>query len=569
MSKQIFVAAIMALLLARTASAQDAQRLAPKVPPANPPAQLRPPAATTQPQGSQLVVEHLQGLVFLDSPEKVHESSDVRGIDVSGASLLSSPKFTAGVSGYLGKPLTLAKLNEICQFVVAYCRGIDRPVVDAIVPQQDVTTGTVQIVVLQGHIGKIIAEGNKFFPSKMLISAVRAKSGDEISQNQLLNDVDWLNRNPFRRTDVVLQRGSEFGQTDVVLDTEDHFPLRLYTGYENTGTVATGEDRWMAGLNWGEAFGLDDQFNYQYTMGDNTERFQAHSASYVAPLPWRDVLTIFGNWSTSDVQTDPNIFQTGQSWQISARYEIPLPRMCGITQSIQFGGDFKRSNTNADFGGFSVYSSYVNVVQFMLGYNAAETDSRGSGDLSLAGYFSPGYIGSQDDRADYDNARVGADPQYAYGLLTTDRTTNLPANFSWLVRFQGQLATGPLLGSEQLGVGGIDSVRGYFEREGNGDDGLILSNELHTPPMSFLKIAGRKDQLYFLAFLDYGVAYMRDAQPGQFSQENFLGAGPGVSYHLGPWLSVDYAYGWRLANGDPTVHASGRNHLRILASFTY
>lgn len=62
---------------------------------------------------------------------------------------------------------------------------------------------------------------------------------------------------------------------------------------------------------------------------------------------------------------------------------------------------------------------------------------------------------------------------------------------------------------------------------------------------------------------------MRDAQPGQFSQENFLGPGPGVSYRLGPWLSVDYAYGWRLADGDPTVHATGRNHLRIPASFTY
>ncbi len=569
MSRQIFVAAVVILSLTRIASAQEAQRLAPKVPPANPPAKLQPPAPTTQPQGNQLIVAHLRGIVFVDSPEKVRESSDARGIDVSQAPLLHSPKFVAEVSAYLGKPLTLSKLNEICQLVVVYCRGIDRPVVDAIVPQQDVTAGTVQIVVLQGHIGKILAEGNHFFPSKMLTSAIRAKSGDEISQNQLLDDVDWLNRNPFRRTDLILQRGAEFGQTDVVLDTEDHFPLRLYAGYENTGTVSTGQDRWMAGLNWSNAFGLDDQLNYQYTMGDNIEGFQAHSFSYVAPLPWRDILTIFGNWSSSNVQTDPNVFQTGQSWQVSARYEIPLARMGDLAQSIVLGGDFKRFNTNADFGGFSVFSSYVNIVQFMLGYNANEIDSRGSSDASLQGYFSPGYIGSQDDRSDYDNARVGADPQYAYGLLSADRTTNLSANFSWVTRFQGQLATGPLLGSEQLGVGGIDSVRGYLEREGNGDDGLILSNELHTPSLSFLKIAGRKDQLYFLAFLDYGLAYTRDAQPGQPSQENFLGAGPGVSYHLGPWLSIDYAYGWRLANGDPTVHATGRNHLRILASFTY
>jgi hemolysin activation/secretion protein len=281
------------------------------------------------------------------------------------------------------------------------------------------------------------------------------------------------------------------------------------------------------------------------------------------------VLTVFGNWSASDVQTDPNILQNGQSWQLSARYEIPLAKVCNISQSVLLGGDFKRSNTNADFGGTSVYSSYVDVVQFMVGYNASSVDSRGSGDLSLEGYVSPGDIGAQDNRADYQNARVGADSQYIYGRVTADRTTNLPADFSWVTRAQAQLASSALLGSEQLGVGGMDSVRGYLEREGNGDDGILFSNELHTPPLSFFKIAGRKDQLYFLGFIDYGIAWTRDAQAGQPSQENFLGVGPGISYHLGPWLSVDYGYGWRLAAGDPSVHASGRNHLRILASFTF
>jgi len=569
MSKRIFIAGIVGLLLAPMAWGQDAERLAPKVPPSNPPAKIQPPAPTSQPQGNQVIVPQLQGLVFIDSPDKVRQTSTAHGVDVSQIALLNSPSFTAAASAYLGKPLTLSKLNEICQFVVVYCRGIDRPVVDAIVPQQDVTTGTVQILVLQGHVGKVRAEGNRFFPSKMLTSEVRAKAGDEISQSHLLNDVDWLNRNPFRRSDLVLERGAEFGQTDVVLETEDHFPIRVYGGYENTGTVATGEDRWLTGINWGEAFGLDDQLNYQYTMGGNMERFQAHSGSYVAPLPWHDVLTVFGNWSASDVQTDPNILQNGQSWQLSARYEIPLAKVCNISQSVLLGGDFKRSNTNADFGGTSVYSSYVDVVQFMVGYNASSVDSRGSGDLSLEGYVSPGDIGAQDNRADYQNARVGADSQYIYGRVTADRTTNLPADFSWVTRAQAQLASSALLGSEQLGVGGMDSVRGYLEREGNGDDGILFSNELHTPPLSFFKIAGRKDQLYFLGFIDYGIAWTRDAQAGQPSQENFLGVGPGISYHLGPWLSVDYGYGWRLAAGDPSVHASGRNHLRILASFTF
>jgi hemolysin activation/secretion protein len=570
MHKSLVVASVALLIVGSMARAQDAQRLAPKLPPANAPATVEsaPPAVAGM-SGEQTVVQNLQGVVFVQKQTDLQASSSARGVQTALAPLVNSPRFVAQISPYLNHPLTLSKLNEICRLAVVCCRSVDRPVVDAIVPQQDVTTGAVQILILQGHIGDIRAEGNRHFPSKLFTSAVRAKTGDEISQSRLLDDLDWLNENPFHKTDLVLQPGAELGQTEVVLQTQDQFPLRLYAGYENTGTRSTGGDRYLAGLNTGNTLGFDDQLNYQFTTGDNFSQFSAHSGSYTLPLPWHHNLTLFGNWSNSKVQTDSNIAQNGEAWQLSGRYEIPLPRRGDVTSSLVFGGDFKRTNTNADFGGNSVFASEVDVVQFMAGYNLTLTSLHGVTNASLEGYYSPGHIGGQDDRAAYESARTGADSQYEYARLTLDHTCDLPLNMAWVSRFQGQLASGVLLGSEQLGVGGIDSVRGYYEREGNGDSGVIFSNEIHSPSASFFSVAGRKDQLYLLTFLDYGVAWMRDAQGGQPGQENFLGAGPGISYHLGPWLSVDYGYGWRIAEGDPSVHATGRNHLRVMLSFTY
>ncbi len=560
--------AILVMGLGSAAWGQDAERLAPKVPAPGGPAQFQAPGPATKPGGNAVVVDDLRGMVFVDSQWALKESSEVKGIDVSGAKLLDNPKFVAQVSPFLGKPLTMDGLNEICRLVVLYCRGEDRPVVDAIVPEQDVTRGTVQILLLEGRVGKVVSEGNRFFPSRLFVDAIRSKPGDEIVQSSLMDDVDWLNRDPFHHTDLLLQSGAEVGQTDVVLQSEDHFPVRVYAGYENTGPISTGGDRWLTGFNTGNTLGLDDQLNYQFTANSDIQRFIAHSASYVLPLPWRNILTIFGNWSSTRVMTDPEIFQTGQAWQVSGRYEIPLPRAGNFQSSIILGGDFKRTNTNADFGGDSVFASNVDVVQFMAGYDLSEADSCGSGDASIQGFFSPGFIGGQDDDASYEQARAGADPQYGYGLVSADRTTNLPAGFSWLSRFQGQYASGPLQGSEQLGIGGIDSVRGYFDREGNGDDGIIFSNQLQYP-VNLPKVAGVTNQVMFLAFVDYGVAWLRDAQIGEQSQENFLGVGPGISYRLGSWISIDYDYGWRLARGDPDVHATGRNHLRVVVSFTY
>ena len=562
-------AAILSVILGLTAlgRAQDEQRVAPKTPPANPPAQIVTGAATSRPSENLELLHELRGIVFVDAPNKIAAASSVRGISTAQAPLVNSASFRAVFKPYLGHPLTSDTLNEICAKVVSYCRKIDRPVVDAIVPQQDITNGTVQILVLEGRVGQVRAEDNRFFPDKLILGAVRARAAQEISQNQILEDVDWLNRNPFHQTDVIFERGQELGQTDLVLHTQDHFPVRPYIGYENTGTESTGEDRYFTGINWGNAFGLDQQLNYQFTMNPDVQRFWAHSGSYIIPLPWRNQLTILGNYSSSNVQTFPGLFQTGQSWQLGGRYEIPLPRLGGLSESIVLGGDFKRTNTNADFGGSSVYSSFVDVVQFMGGYNVERVDRFGSTAASAQFFFSPGNIGGQDNAQDYQNARAGADPRYEYLNATLLRLTNLPESFSLATRFAGQVASAPLLPTEQLGLGGMDSVRGYLEQEADGDDGIIFSNELRTPSLSFFPKF--KDALFFYGFVDYGVAWTRDAQVGQQGQTNFLGVGPGASYHIGPWFSVNYDYGWRLAQGNPSVQSHGRHNLRVVASILY
>jgi hemolysin activation/secretion protein len=565
-----FAAAFSALLITSSfASAQDADRIAPKLPPANPPAQIESAPPAPGMAGDQIIVQNLQGLVFVQKQADLEPASSARGVQTALAPLVNSPKFAAQLAPYLNHSLTFSKLNDICRLAVIYCRSVDRPVVDAIVPQQDVTSGTVQILILQGHLAQVRAEGNRFFPDKIFTSAIGSQPGDELSQSRLLGDVDWLNENPFHKTDLVLQPGARFGDTDVVLQTQDEFPARLYAGYENSGVRSTGGNRYLAGLNTGNTLGLDDQLNYQITTSDNFSRFSADSGSYTLPLPWHNTLTLFGNWSNTRVQTDNNISQDGEAWQLSGRYQIPLPRCGQATSSVILGADFKRTNTNADFGGNRVFASDVDVVQFMAGYDLTLTEPHGVTNASLEGYLSPGHLGGQDDHAAYESARAGSDDQYEYARLTVDHTCDLPLRMAWVSRFVGQLSSGPLLGSEELGVGGIDSVRGYYEREGNGDNGVIFSNEIHSPSASIFSIAGHKDQLYLLGFLDYGVAWTRDAGANQPGQENFLGAGPGISYHLGPWLSVDYAYGWRIAEGDPAVHATGRNHLRVLLSFTY
>ncbi|QVL55217.1 MAG: hypothetical protein KFB95_07850 [Simkaniaceae bacterium] len=86
-----------------------------------------------------------------------------------------------------------------------------------------------------------------------------------------------MNRNPFRRTDIIYSQEDVAGATNIELYTVDRFPLRVYAGIDNTGNDLTGNNRLFAGLNWGNVFGTDQCFSYQYTTSSDFKRLQAHT----------------------------------------------------------------------------------------------------------------------------------------------------------------------------------------------------------------------------------------------------------------------------------------------------
>ncbi|MFN7375969.1 MAG: hypothetical protein ACK5VC_10340, partial [bacterium] len=77
---------------------------------------------------------------------------------------------------------------------------------------------------------------------------------------------------------------------------------------------------------------------------------------------------------------------------------------------------------------------------------------------------------------------------------------------------------------------------------------------------------GFKDALVFLAFLDVGVVNNRGRDT--VSNATLIGAGPGVRYNIGPYLTMQYSYGFAVSNHNVTT-GNGESHISIIASFTW
>jgi len=521
------------------------------------------------------LVDSLRGVVLVTRPGDVRADGwpGVQGIWHDFDDF--PPEVGAVLSAYLNQPVSLASLDAMLKDAIRAYRGGGRPVVDISLPEQDITSGVVQLVVVEGRLGRIRVEGVDAEAEEYLRGQIRMKKGDVLENDRILHDLNWLNKSPYRKVDLIYAPGFEFGETDIILRALESDPVFFYLGYEDSGTEQLGTDRMIFGANWGNAFGPDQSLSYQLTSDFEFDRVRGHSVVYTGPNRLQHYVTLLASYvdvnSTIPVQ-DTTIDIGGENYQFSGRYAVPLSwAPLGQTHEMQFGLDFKSSNNNLEFGGEEVFDTTTQIIQISAGYNVLVRDSFGLTKIEATGYYSPGGLTSSNEDDAFQQARNDASSQYLYGVIRAERQQALPEGFSLRLKGAVQGADGNLLASEQLGAGGYDSVRGYDQRVARGDNGITTTVELYTPATSIgkhMRWKNETDELRFLGFLDFANLSNVDRVEDEPSSFSMLSVGAGLRWRYSDWFRVRLDYGIPLdTSGLDGVDDSGRIHIGATANF--
>ena len=187
-------------------------------------------------------------------------------------------------------------------------------------------------------------------------------------------------------------------------------------------------------------------------------------------------------------------------------------------------------------------------------YSSSDRWGSQSASLSLGGNF----VG---ESADFAAAGYSTNAHATYGKATLafSREQKLPGNASALLRATGQAATGALISNEQFSVGGLNSVRGYFEGDQFGDAGWFTSAELRTPYWTSQVPFGAAAVPVWLRasiFIDYGERYLLEAPAGVDDRLALWGAGFGVSANVNNRVDLRITVGWPLLD---TPNRGGRD----------
>lgn len=487
---------------------------------------------------------------------------DSKGIDTSRLALLADPVFAGRISRLIGQPVTFDLLNEISREVVRFGRERGHPFLTVTIPPQNVSTGSIQFVVTEFTIGKLAVEGNRWFAAHTIRDGVRLAPGDVVDTVRLGDEIDQLNQNPFRQVSAVYRPGDRAGTTDLILQTQDRFPLHVYTALDNSGTTATGLYRWGLGIGWGNAFGLGDQASFQYqTSTDffdhNTTQegvslppaFRGYSGTYAAALHGGQSLEFIGAYQQQVPLLGASLGQQGTSEEISIRYRLPLPRLFGLKQSLALAYDFKSSNNNLSFGGSQVFNSTTQINEFPVIYTIGEADRWGDTSISNNLVLSPGGLSALNTNTTFEQNMPGARARYMYDRLDITRTTPLPRGLSAVTTASAQLNNRNLLASEQLCAGGIDTIPGYQFCTVSGSRGVVFRQELRFPafsPGELMGLGDGLDQLQLDAFFGYALVANHPPNAGQQRSQQLQSIGAGGRYAAGRFVSLELQYGFQL-----------------------
>jgi hemolysin activation/secretion protein len=573
-------ALILAAALPSVALAQAIERNLPPAPAAQP-QEILAPNSTPSSQDATPIGPALKGLLLLGPKDEVR-TAPVTDVVPGLVPRLDTPQALGLLRPYLGKPLSRKLIAEIEAAIAKYYRQAGYPFVSISTPPQMIGGGVLQVRVVEFRDGTVKVTGVKGKAAKEVRDAVRLQPGQPVKAPDLSADLDWLNRNPFHHVEAIFSPGDSFGRTDLDLQTTQTKPWQVYAGYANSGSSATGYDRYLLGGQAGGLLGAGSLVSYQFTASpdffdddgkvladtDHPE-YLSHGLRAAIPFaPRQEIEASFDHVeSNTAAASSAGPFAIRQDTdELSLGYRTSFSNFSVLPGDLSLGLEGRHETRTTFFTGVNVLETAEEVYQVYLGWSGVFTDARGRTSIDLTLHDSPGGLSPLNTGAGFNTFSDGrvTSAAYAYVNLQASRTTRLPKGWTLTDEIIAQYSGSPLPDTEELGVGGQDLVRGYTLDDGAYDTAIVSRNELRSPAFAVLPRAWRRpDQLSTFAFID-----------GASGSENLvhksarpISTGLGADYLLGSHLYLNLTGAYALE--DSLFTKAGNLMLETKATLTF
>jgi len=504
---------------------------------------------------------------------------DIDEFRVEGADSLPQIEVEAAVYPFLGPNRTSDDVEKARAAVEKAYHDKGLQTVGVSIPQQDAQRGFIVLKVAENRVGRLRVKGSRYFDlAKIKSKAPSVQEGTLPNIQAITKDIVALNQWPDRRVTPALRAGVTPGTVDVDLNVEDTLPLHGSLELNNRQSPSTTPLRAVATVHYDDLWQLGHSLSVSFQEApQNPKDAMVISGSYLArtDIDWLSVL-VYGLKSDSAVATVGGANVVGPGQVIGGRAVMTLPTKGELFQTLSLGADYKAFQQTLSLTGNS-FSSPVTYVPLVAAYSAS---FQGDGRLTqFNATVTAGLRGIGSTPDEFDAKRFKATESFIDLHGDVSHTQELSGGAQLFVKVQGQIADQPLVSSEQLSLGGQDTVRGYLESEVLGDYGAAGTFELRTPNLgTYLELkqdnpSGEPvkshpiDEWRFFAFADAGRAWIREPLVEQQSQFDLASYGIGMRMkalqHLNSYVFIAVP----LTSQQVTVARNPRLGFRVWGEF--
>jgi hemolysin activation/secretion protein len=517
-----------------------------------PPQDITPPSTPNQPPTPELLPPADQLLTPTNNtpkPSTEVPSSSVTGkilverFEVEGSTVFSPKQLAEVLKPFTNRRLTFAELIQARSLITQLYIDHGYTTSGALIPPQSLTGGVVKIQVVEGELENINVTGLSRLNSNYVRSRIAVATKKPVNVPRLLDALRVLQLDPLiKNLSAELSAGSGPGLNILDLQVKEADTFNAQITLDNGRSPSVGTFRRRAQITQANLLGLGDGLTVGYT---NTDGSNGLDVSYTLPVNARNgTLNLAYGTTSSNVIEAP--FNKLDIISDSRYYELTFRQPVIQTPSQEFAVGIAGSRRESE-------TSLLDTP-YPLSQGA---DDQGRTRISAVRFF-------QEWTKRSSRQVIAARSQFTFGIDAFNATINQNAPdsnfFSWrgqgqwvrllapdtlfLVRGDVQLADRALVPTEQFGLGGLGSVRGYRQDSLLTDNGALLTAELRLPIL-------KKSQtlLQVVPFVDVGTAWNSRAR--DTPETNTLAAvGLGLQFSQGSSFTARLDWGIPLVSVD-------------------
>ena len=309
----------------------------------------------------------------------------VRQVEIEGNRVVSTREIQEWIQGCLDQNLNISDIYQLCKIIDQNYAAKGYFLTRSYPPPQKIQDGVLRIKILEGRLGAIRIEGNKFYSTKFIMRYFEPFCEQCLNYDKFLKALLLLNENSDLSVGVLFEKGKEVGTADLIVHVSDKRPIHLYFNENNYGRDLTTNSQLGGRFDWGSCILYGDTFSLAEVVGFPLNALYFTDVTYTVPLNAKGTFLELGYlFSKFHVEELLSLRLRGES-------------MIGTLKATQA---IKRTKTLAlDLFG---YFDYKQIQNFVLGYRTSDDRLR----VVTAGALIDHYNSAQG--RDYLNVRIAA-----------------------------------------------------------------------------------------------------------------------------------------------------------------